>query len=340
MVTVNAMEERSLISRLVCGMIAGLILASIPWAPPALASSASAPVTLQAAESIETNSAEILLGQIVTIQTPSDALKTRLAAIRIGRAAPAGRVRNISRDFILLRLRQCGIDHTDFDIRLPAKIAVQRSAIRITRDEMEMMVRDHFMSSPPSSEAQVNIKAVRIRDAILLPQGRISHEIERSHQSAPSRMLPLAIVFKVDGRLERKVPALVSLEVLQSVVVTRRPIPRLKIITPDDVTLRQVNVAGRSARIIRSVDAVVGMRARRAISMNTELHAGLVEWPPVVNKGDRVTIIAESGQLRITTTGEVKTTGKVGQQVRVLNLDSQKTIMAQVVDAHTVRVSF
>ena len=318
----------------------GLAVVLGMYAPSVSAASVSPPVSLQAAEQVETNSAEILLGQIVTIETASEAMQSRLAAIRIGRAAAAGQARNISRDYILLRLRQSGIDPQGFDLRLPAKIAVRRSAIRITREEMEMMVRDHFLAASPSDEAQVNIKAVRIKDDILLPRGSISHEIVRSHQSAPSRMLPVAIVFKVDGRRERKVPVLVNLEVLQPVVVTRRPIPRLKIITPEDVTLRQVNVVGRGERLIRSVEEVVGKRARRAISMHAELHPGLVEWPPVVSKGDRVTIVAESGHLRITTMGEIKTTGKVGQQVRVLNLDSQKIVMAQVVDSHTVRVSF
>ena len=322
------------------GLVAGLLVALIMLVSPASASNTSPRVTLHAAERVETNSAEIYLGQIAAIVTSSDDMKSRLAAIRIGRAAPAGQARNISRDYILLRLRQSGIDHKGFDLRLPAKIEVRRSAIRITREEMEMMIRDHFQASPPSNEAQVNIKAVRIKNDILLPDGKISHEIEVSRQNAPSRMLPVAIVFKVDGRMERKVPALVSLEILQSVVVSRRPIPRLKIITPEDVMLRQANVVGRGAQVMRSIDEVVGKRARRAISMNTELHAGLVEWPPVVKKGDRVLIVAESGHLRITTTGEVKTTGKIGQQVRVLNLDSQKTIMAQVVDSHTVRVSF
>ncbi len=321
-------------------LFAALMAALSMYALPVTASSVSSPVSLHAAEKVETNSAEILLGQIVTIGTPSEALKSRLAAIRIGRAAAAGQARNISRDYILLRLRQSGIDHKGFDIRLPPKIQVQRSAIRITREEMEMMVRDHFLTTAPSDEAQVNITAVRIKEDILLPRGEISHDVERGHQSAPSRMLPVAIIFKVDGRRERKVPVLVSLEVLQSVVVTRRPIPRLKIITPDDVTLRPVNVIGRGERMIGSIEEVVGKRARRAISMGAELHPGLIEWPPVVKKGDRVTIVAESGHLRITTMGEVKTTGKVGQQVRVLNLDSQKSIMAQVVDGHTVRVSF
>ena len=307
---------------------------------PVYASSVAPHAGLSAPDTIETDTAEIFLGQIVTIDAAPAELKARLTGIRIGRAAPAGQARKISRDYILLRLRQSGFDPARFDIRLPAKITVRRSAIRISREEMEMMVRDHFLSAAPQHERQVNITAVRIKSDALLPKGRIAHEIEITQPSAPSRLLPVTIVFKVDGRVERRVPALVGLEVLQNVVVSRRPIPRLKIITPDDVMLRQMNVVGRGDSIIRSIDAVVGKRARRAISMNVELYAGLVEWPPVVNKGDRVMIVAESGNLRITALGEVRSTGKVGQQVRVLNMDSQKTIMAQVVDGRTVRVTF
>jgi flagella basal body P-ring formation protein FlgA len=44
--------------------------------------------------------------------------------------------------------------------------------------------------------------------------------------------------------------------------------------------------------------------------------------------------------LRITALGEVRGTGKVGEQVRVVNLDSKKNITAQVVDHRTVRVVF
>ena len=68
-----------------------------------------------------------------------------------------------------------------------------------------MMVRDHLMATASSDEAEVNITAVRIKDDVLLPKGKIHHEVQRLHQSAPARMQPVSIVFKVDGRFVRKV---------------------------------------------------------------------------------------------------------------------------------------
>ncbi len=311
-----------------------IVWASVAGAGP------SGRVTLTAAEKIEADADPILLGQIVTIESAADDVKARLEKIKIGRAAQAGRTRSISRDYILLRLRQSGFDPAGFDIRIPPKVSVRRSAVKVSREEMEMMVRDHLLALPTTGQAQVNITAVRIKGDVLLPKGAIQHEVQPQFQSAPSRMLPVAIVFKVDGRYVRKVSALVSLEIMQNVVVSRRPIPRLKIISADDVMLRQVNTAGLPDSFYRATADVIGKRARRAIGMNAELHANMVETPPVVAKGDRVLIVAESGNLRITAMGEVKHTGKVGEQVRVVNLDSKKTVMAQVVDHRTVRVAF
>ncbi len=333
------MVSKPLAGQVIVGLVA-LLSAMLIMITPAYASNGAPRVALSALETVESDTPHILLGQIIKIDSAPENLKARLSEIKIGRAAQAGQARHISREYILLRLRQSGFDPAHFDIRLPSKIQVRRSAVKITREEMEMMIRDHLLATPPSNEAQVNITAVRIKNDILLPKGKISHEVHVQHQSAPSRLLPVTLVFAVDGRFERKVAALVGLEVIQNVVVSRKPIPRLKIITPDDVLLRPMNVVGRRDDVIRAVEDVIGKRARRAIGMNRELHAGMVEWPPVVKKGDRVMIVAESGNLRITTMGEVKSTGKVGEQVRVVNLDSKKTVMAQVLDGRTVRVAF
>ncbi len=321
------------------GILAATILLLVLWASGAPASTLS-PVVMTAKDMTEVDSPRIHLGQIVNIDAAPSEMAGRLGRIEIGRAPLAGQTRGISRDYILLRLRQSGIDTATLDLQLPAKIRVRRSAVKITREEMEMMVRDHLMATASSEEAEVNITAVRIKDDVLLPKGRIQHEVQRQRQSAPSRLQPVSIVFKVDGRFVRKVSALVSLEIMQNVVVTRKPLPRFKVITTQDVMIRQINVTGIADTVIRSIESVVGKRARRAIGMHDALHSNMVEWPPVVQKGDRVTIIAESGNLRITALGEVRGTGKVGEQVRVVNLDSKKNITAQVVDHRTVRVVF
>ncbi|MBL0714179.1 MAG: flagellar basal body P-ring formation protein FlgA [Desulfosarcina sp.] len=325
--------------QLLSGIFMGLVLILMLWTSVVRAN-VPQPVVLTAADAIEINAPRIMLGQIVRIAPPQADMAARLAQIKIGRAPLAGQTRSISREYIMLRLRQSGFDPADFDIRMPAKIRVRRGAVEISREELEMMIRDHIMAAPVFEETEINVTMVRIKEDVVVPKGQLRHEIQLQHQSAPSRMLPATIVLKVDGQFVRNVSALVSLEIMQNVVVSRKPIPRFKVIEAEDVMLRKMNVAGLSGNTIRALDSVIGKRARRALGMYAELCENMVEWPPVVQKGDRVVILAQSGNLRITALGEVKGTAKVGQRVRVVNLDSNKIIMAQVIDRRTVRVTF
>jgi flagellar basal body P-ring formation protein FlgA len=71
------------------------------------------------------------------------------------------------------------------------------------------------------------------------------------------------------------------------------------------------------------------------------LRSDLIEFPPLVKRGDVVLVVAESGGLRITTLGMVKQReGRRGERIRVENIDSKKSLYGRVLDAKTVKVDF
>jgi len=51
-------------------------------------------------------------------------------------------------------------------------------------------------------------------------------------------------------------------------------------------------------------------------------------------------VVAESEALKITTLGEVQESGHRGERVRVMNLDSKKSLYARVLDSNAVKVDF
>jgi flagella basal body P-ring formation protein FlgA len=91
---------------------------------------------------------------------------------------------------------------------------------------------------------------------------------------------------------------------------------------------------------VTTYEEVLGKRTKRAINTDEVLRTDHIELPPLVKRGDVVSIIAESDGLRITALGEVKKKGCRGERIRVLNLDSKKCIYACVLDSKTVRVDF
>jgi flagella basal body P-ring formation protein FlgA len=297
-------------------------------------------IALTMPESVTIDSANVRLGQIVQISGADPAQQKQLQAVTIGRAPQAGRSRSISREYILLRLRQSGLDPAAMSISAPQKITLTRRAVKIAKSDLEMMIRAHVAANPPFGGGDLTISTVRISDDILLPTGDIQHEIRYLPQARPSGTLPLTVSFRVDGKPVKRVMVTVNVTMMKPVPVTRRPIARHQMIREEDLMLQTMDVTGLPANAVLAFQEIEGQRARRQIGPRMVLRRDQLEFPPVVKKGDRVRIVAETGGLRITALGEVKSLGRVGERVRVVNLDSNKSLFARVIDAQTVQVDF
>ena len=102
----------------------------------------------------------------------------------------------------------------------------------------------------------------------------------------------------------------------------------------------EMDLARVPADVITDPEAVLGKRTRRAIGSKTVLRANLVEFPPLVKRGDVVVIVAETNGLRITALGQVKKKGARGDRIPVVNFESKKVLYARVMDANTVKIDF
>lgn len=301
---------------------------------------AAGATTLTLSETVNVDDAEVLLGQLGAISGADPQAIASLKAIRIGRAPLPGSSRTVGRDYILLRLRQSGLDLSDLTVEGPRSVTLVRRAVTLTSAEIEMMVRDYVLSNPPVSGADLTITGVRVPGDVLLPTGDVRHDIQYLPQGGHSGTLPVTIFFAVDGVTVKRLMATVRIVVMKAVPVTRHPIARYQLIQPEDLMLQTLDVADLPSNTVLSYEEIAGQRARRSIGPQRVLRKDQFEHPPAVKRGDRVLIVAASAGLRVTAMGEVQNTGRIGERVRVKNLDSNKTLHARVVDARTVRVQF
>jgi flagella basal body P-ring formation protein FlgA len=144
----------------------------------------------------------------------------------------------------------------------------------------------------------------------------------------------------VNGRLEKKAWATAEIEVNQEVVVSNHSLKRYDFITQDDVRLEKMNIAELPPGVITDLQEVIGKRTKRMVEEGTPLRLRFIETPPLVKRGDLVTILAESEALKITTQGVVTESGCAGEMVKVINVNSRKELFARVRDARTVEVDF
>ena len=129
-----------------------------------------------------------------------------------------------------------------------------------------------------------------------------------------------------------------DIEVVQPVVVAKRPLSSFHLVTGDDVELAPHHLTRKGGRYAFSIDEVIGKRVRRAVPQGVPVLLNMVDDVPIIRAGDRVTLIVEEGEMEITTTGEAKENGYLGRRLAVVNVESKRVVYGKVRDASSVVV--
>lgn len=293
------------------------------------------------APAAEINSDRILLSQVARIAGPDPLLIARLGNIDIGRAPLPGRKRVIESRHILARMnKSTGGLPRDIGLDFPQRLEVSRKAVTIAKERIAEIAAEWVLARVPWDQENVRVAKVQANTAVVLPQGRVTYQVKSPGKLDFLNTIALSVQFLVDGQAVKRAWVTLSLEVIAPVVVVRKPMGRYQPIESQDVTVVLKDLAKLPSGYFTDPAEVIGKRVKRTVYGNTVLREDLVELPPLVNRGDVVTIIAEAGALRITARGEVKAKGRKGERISVVNLDSRKRVSARVLDARTVKVEF
>jgi flagella basal body P-ring formation protein FlgA len=281
---------------------------------------------------------QILLGKIARIEGSDPDLVQRLRGVVVGRSPLPGRTRTIDGGVVSRRLKQNKIDPDQLALNIPPRIKIQRRFIEIKRDKIQSLVADYISRNIINDLDDARIQEIQVNEDLKLPVGRITYRIEPSRNNERMGKIPVNVNFEVNGKFYKRAWAVAVVEIFTDVVVTKRPLGRHKPITEDDIEIHRMDLSRLPSDVITDPAAILGQRTRRAIGSSTVLRANLVEFPPVLKRGDVVVIIAETAGLKITTLGQAKKKGRLGDRIPVVNFDSRKVLYARVLDSNTVKV--
>jgi len=296
---------------------------------------------IRIAPAAEINGDRILLSQVAQIAGPDPLLIARLGNIDIGKAPLPGRKKFIESRHILARMhKSSGGLPADIGMDFPQRLEVRRKAVTITKQRIEEIAAEWVLARVPWDQENVRVVKVQANTTVALPQGRVTYKVKSPGRLDFLNTIALSVEFLVDGQVVKRAWVTLNLEVIAPVVVVRKPMGRYQPIESQDVTVVLKDLTKLPSGYFTEPAEVIGKRVKRTVYGNTVLREDLVELPPLVNRGDIVTIIAEAGVLRITARGEAKAKGCKGERISVVNLDSRKRVYARVLDARTVKVEF
>ena len=211
----------------------------------------------------------------------------------------------------------------------------------------ESVFRKHFKKyicrHLRKTESDVVVSRFKVKGNRPVPAGSVSFKLLQKGQKGGIKLqgyIKLTAEVNVDGQVKNEVLVSGYIDVFESVVCTSRHLKRGEVIEKDDVYLAKRNVSRLSSKVITHMDKAQGLTAKHNIKADTCLKEWMLGKTPVVNRGDIITIFAESGGLRVTVPGKVLMKGCPGDLIKVQNLMSEKRIYAKVIDDSSAMVEF
>jgi len=206
--------------------------------------------------------------------------------------------------------------------------------------EMARILENHFQKIIQNPGRKVAIGEFRGYEQVIVPRGSFSCEVLVPERALQGGNIAGMMVFFANGREIKKIRFSARVDIYADVLVAGHFLKKHHEIQADDIQIANKNIAVLPPDVITGEKEALGKRTTLSINNQEVLRLSLLEPPPVVNKGDRVILLIENDQFKITAVGEVKEIGRKGDRIKLVNLSSKKEVYGRVLDANTVQVEF
>lgn len=219
-------------------------------------------------------------------------------------------------------------------------VAVATAAV-LTTAEMKEVFLDLTSKDSPWPPEQLQVDSFHAQPAtMVVPAGKREYRpLSLQHSKYLGRKtFKLAVL--IDGKESGTIRLSGDLHLYGEVACTTRTVDRNQTLSQNDITMVRRDISLLGNDLVHQLTAAIGKRISTSLQPGDIIRASYLDEPPLVKRGDMVTIVAQTAGLRVTAPGKAKKTGARGEVIRVKNLMSRKYIFAKVIAAGVVQVKF
>ncbi len=277
------------------------------------------------------NGKVVCLKDIASVEGDEARVSQLLETPLIDAPAPAESVKMTEQQLEAILFRK-GIDASSFAISGASEIQITANFKEIKHDDFIAMVKDYLLKTirvDPNERLTLDPISLPGEGDLVLPHGNISVEVT-GEVNPKSKQIMVPVRIKVDGVYYKHCSVAFKVHRLADVAVAKRKMERHKVLENEDITIEERDLNAMSGEAITDIGSIVGKRTTRAVAPKQPVVASMVEMPPLIKRGDAVTVVARYKNLRITTLAEAKDDGRLGETIRLENVDSKKEVKAIV----------
>lgn len=249
--------------------------------------------------------------------------------------------KSISKDMIVEILKKNRLKTDEMDFIAPAIVKISRKTMTVEAKSLEEMARAHLQEALKGKKGDITIKSLKAEGGDLsLPEGKLDVEFLPLNQSQLTGDVSIHANLLVDGRVVERVQINAEVEASVEVAVASRNIKKGDILAAEDFQMEKTEVHSGNSNFLFDPEDIIGKRALKSIAGDQPIQENMLDIPPLVNKKDRVKIVLESKFLKVSTVGVAQESGAQGSYIKVMNLDSEKIIVAKVIGENLVKVDY
>jgi flagella basal body P-ring formation protein FlgA len=223
---------------------------------------------------------------------------------------------------------------------LPAKGNGEAAGQPLDRSEIARYLENEMQKALGDERKVVRVKDLQGGERVTVPSGDLSWEARIPDRFYQGGSIPVSLILRAGGEKDREIRIQARVEIYADVVMAKTSLRRHQTVGERDVQMVNKNITLFPGDVATDLQEVVGRRMVLSVNPQEVLRKSMVEVPPMIKKGDRVTLLVENAHFQITSTGEAKEDGRAGERIKVVNMSSQKEVFGRVVDGHTVQVDF
>lgn len=130
----------------------------------------------------------------------------------------------------------------------------------------------------------------------------------------------------------------VTISIYKNVLVAARTLQKGDILTEVDIKLAKHDLAGLAYGYFETKSTGIGLKVKKRALAGDVLTPAMLKKPQVIKRGQKISILAQTGSVEVRMMGEALNNGAIGDRIKVINLKSRQKLDAFVVTSAEVKV--
>lgn len=218
--------------------------------------------------------------------------------------------------------------------------SVSRPAMQVvTAPDLEQALLQEISRRYGRPAHRLSVQVLYPKQPVSVPRGKIHLDVDGLNGGRTGRRAFRVQIF-VNRQFVKTVNVVGELKAQVEAAVPVRWLKPKDILSNEDIEFVPVDVPSLNHDFALGLEETVGKQVVRPLPPHQPIRKIALDAPPVIHKGDRVTIEVKGRGLLVQAVGMAKTAGRMGDTIPVLNQTSGREILGMVIMAGVVEVPF